>query len=81
MEPRDAAQLFGNPDYYLGYDSPEAQQHFADGDIKAAIDQVMADAASLTLVNAPNIVLYAPGVSGLNPNVVTDSLRLNEVKK
>lgn len=81
VEPRDAAQLFGNPDYYLGYDSPQAQQHFADGDIKAAIDQVMADAASLTLVNAPNIVLYAPGVSGLNPNVVTDSLRLNEVTK
>ena len=41
-----------------------------------AIDQIMDDAAALTLVNAPNIVLFAPGVHGLDPNVVTDGLAL-----
>ena len=73
--------LFGNPDYYLGYNSAEVQSDIAAGDMAGAIDQIMDDAAALTLVNAPNIVLYAPGVTGLNPNVVTDSLRLNEVEK
>ena len=81
VEPRDVAMLFGNPDYYLGYNSAEVQSDIAAGDMAGAIDQIMDDAAALTLVNAPNIVLYAPGVTGLNPNVVTDSLRLNEVEK
>ena len=81
VEPRDVPMLFGNPDYYLGYNSAEVQADIAAGDMAGAIDQIMDDAAALTLVNAPNIVLYAPGVSGLNPNVVTDSLRLDEVEK
>lgn len=81
VEPRDVPMLFGNPDYYLGYNSAEVQSDIAAGDMAGAIDQIMDDAAALTLVNAPNIVLYAPGVTGLNPNVVTDSLRLNEVEK
>ena len=41
----------------------------------------MADAGALTLANAPNVVLYAPGVRGLNPNVVTDALELRKVEK
>lgn len=91
VEPRDMATLFGNPDYYLGYDSPDVRESFARADIggqdeqitsmHAAVDTIMADAGALTLVNAPNIVLTAPGVSGVNPNVVTDSLPLAGVTK
>lgn len=81
VEPRDVPMLFGTPDYYLGYDNARAREQIAAGDMAGAVEQIMADAAALTLVNAPNIVLFAPGVSGLDPNVVTDSLRLNEVVK
>lgn len=81
VEPRDVPMLFGNPDYYLGYDNAVVRERIAAGDMAGAVEQIMDDAAALTLTNAPNIVLYAPGVSGLDPNVVTDSLPLNEVKK
>lgn len=81
VEPRDVPMLFGDPAYYLGYDSATVREQIAAGDITGAVDQIMADAGALTLVNAPNIVLYAPGVRGLDPNVVTDSLRLSEVEK
>ena len=81
VEPRDVPMLFGNPDYYLGYDNAVVRERIAAGDMAGAVEQIMDDAAALTLANAPNIVLYAPGVSGLNPNVVTDSLPLNEVEK
>ncbi len=88
VEPRDVPLLFGNPDYYLGYDSPRAREHLAAAEVgaqeenmRAAVDTIMADAAALTLVNAPNIVLVAPGVGGVNPNVVTDSLPLARITK
>ena len=81
VEPRDIPMLFGNPDYYLGYDSARARELIAAGDMTAAVDQIMADAAALTLANAPNIVLLAPGVGGINPNVVTDSLPLHTVTR
>ena len=88
VEPRDIPMLFGNPDYYLGYDSAQARELIAAGEVgdqavnmEAAVDVIMADAGALTLLNAPNIVLLAPGVSGVDPNVVTDSLPLNEVEK
>ena len=73
--------LFGDPDYYLGYDSEAARAALGSGDRVHAVDTIMADAGALTLVNAPNVVLYAPGVHGLNPNVVTDSLPLKEVER
>ena len=81
VEPRDVPMLFGNPDYYLGYDNAVVRERIAAGDMAGAVEQIMDDAAALTLANAPNIVLYAPGVSGLDPNVVTDSFPLNEVEK
>lgn len=81
VEPRDLGMLFGNPDYYLGYDSAAVRAALADGDREAAVRTIMADAGALTLANAPNVVLYAPGVGGLNPNVVTDALELRRVKK
>ena len=81
VEPRDVPMLFGNPEYYLGYDNAVVRERIAAGDMTGAVEQIMDDAAALTLTNAPNIVLYAPGVSGLDPNVVTDSLPLNEVEK
>lgn len=87
LEPRDVPMLFGNPDYYIGYDSAPARRELAEAEVgdqarsmEAAVDTIMADAASLTLLNAPNIVLTAPGVRGVDPNVVTDGLALAPIE-
>lgn len=91
VEPRDMQTLFGNPEYYLGYDSASVRKSFALADegtpedqvthMRAAVDTIMADAGALTLVNIPNIVVTAPGVSGVDPNVITDGLVLSHVRK
>lgn len=83
VEPRDIPNLFGNPDYYLGYDNEHARELITAGDVESmrlAVDQIMDDAGALTLVNAPNIVLTRPGISGVDPNVVTDSLPLANIE-
>ena len=38
-------------------------------------------AAALTLVNSPNIVLTAPGVTGVDADILTDSLPLAPINK
>ena len=83
VEPRDVPMLFGNPDYYLGYDNARVRELITAGDVESmrlAVDQIMDDAGALTLVNAPNIVLTRPGISGVDPNVVTDSLPLANIE-
>lgn len=81
VEPRDMPVMFGSPEHYFGYNSAATRTMLAQGDLSGAVDQIMADVGALTLVNAPNIVLFAPGVSGLNPNVVTAALPLQDVEK
>lgn len=90
VEPRDMPQLF-SPEYYVGYDSEVVRDDFARADagtpdqqiefMHDAVDSIMADAGSLTLANLPNIVVTAPGVKGVDPNVVTDGLSLAEVTR
>lgn len=83
VEPRDIPNLFGNADYYLGYDNARVRELITAGDVESmrlAVDQIMDDAGALTLVNAPNIVLTRPGISGVDPNVVTDSLPLANIE-
>lgn len=90
VEPRDMPQLF-SPDYYLGFDSEAVRDDFARADagtpeeqtefMRKAVDSIMDDAGALTLANLPNIVVTAPGVEGVDPNVVTDGLDLAGVTK
>ncbi|OFT62451.1 peptide ABC transporter substrate-binding protein [Corynebacterium sp. HMSC05D08] len=91
VEPRDIPTLFGNPDYYLGYDSQKARDLLAAADaapeeqypklMGEAVDQIMADAGALTLMNMPNIVLYRDGIEGLDPNQITDAIELRNLKE
>ncbi|MDU0479285.1 ABC transporter substrate-binding protein [Staphylococcus chromogenes] len=91
VEPRDIPTLFGNKDYYLGYDSPATRDALAKADagsqeeyaqyLGQAVDQIMADAAADTLFNFPNIVLARHGVTGIDPNVRTDGLDLAVIAK
>ena len=75
VEPRNMIN-YDDPDYYWGYDSEEAAEHFAearaatdDADyasaMEAAADQVVQDAPGVWLYNSPNIVISRDGVEGL----------------
>ena len=92
MEPRDITTMFGNPDYYLGYDDARTRELFSQADQAAtpeefnrimsqAVDQIMDDAGALTVLNMPNIVLTAPGISGVDANQVTDGIALKNIKE
>lgn len=91
VEPRDITTLFGSPDYYLSYDSPEVRDLFARADsapdedtetelMGKAVNQIMADAGALTVMNMPNIVLTRPGVTGVHPDQVTDAIVLRDIE-
>lgn len=86
IEARDVPALFGDPDYYLGFDSPAVREDIARADagspeeyvsgMRAAVDTIMDQAAADTLFNYPNIVITAPGVTGANADAVDDALEL-----
>ena len=80
VEPRDIPTIFGNPDYYIGYDSAQARTLLQQDDMSGAVDQIMADMPALTLMNMPNIVLYRDGLTGLQPNQITDAIELRGVR-
>ncbi|MBN9644211.1 ABC transporter substrate-binding protein [Corynebacterium mendelii] len=91
IEPRDIPALFGNPDYYLGFDSPRVRELLAAADtappdqypakMKQAVEEIMDQAAADTVFNYPNIVVFAPGVEGIDPNAVSDGLDLSALVK
>lgn len=93
VEPRDIPTLFGNPDYYLGFDSPRTRALIdaaeASGDdpeegtrlMTQAVDSLMEEAAADTLMNFPNIVVSHPGIGGIDPTTVVDSLPLSHLSK
>lgn len=87
VEARDFATIFANPDYYVGFDSPRVRQLVAQADaaedpvplLREAVDEVMAQAASDTLMNVPSIVISHPSITGVQPTQVTDALPLAEL--
>lgn len=92
VEARDIPALFGNPNYYLGYDSEQVRADLLAADtartpkeqvehMRSAVSTIMADAGALTVFNLPNIVVTAPGVTGVTPTVVTDALSLAGMEK
>ena len=92
VEPHDVPVLFGNPDYYLNYDSEATRELLAAADtadsperyhalMLEAISTIMDDAAALTLMNMPNIVISDPGISGLQVNAITDAMVLRNLKE
>lgn len=91
VEPRDIPTLFGDPDYYLGYDNERARELLAQADsaipedypelMGEAVDQIMDDAAAVTLMNMPNVVLTRPGISGISADMVTDAIELRDLKE
>ncbi|GAB3691524.1 ABC transporter substrate-binding protein [Corynebacterium nasicanis] len=92
VEARDIPALFGNPNYYLGYDDEQVRADLLAADtavtveeqvahMESAVATIMSDAGALTVFNLPNIVVTAPGVTGVSPTVVTDALALAGMEK
>lgn len=89
LEARDTEHMFGNPDYYLGYDNARVRELFdAAGrsddpaaEMSAAIAQIMDDAGALTIANLPNIVPSDPAISGIQPTMVTDAINLSSLRE
>jgi peptide/nickel transport system substrate-binding protein len=91
VEPRDLGALFGNPKYYLRYDSPQVQELLANADtgsdseqiadMKQAARIISEDAAADFLFLFPNLVVATKGVTGLPKNLVSESFDVTVLSK
>ncbi len=86
-EPRDLGTVFGDPDYYTGYGTPELQELLAAADtgtvqeqvanMKAAARLLSEDAAADFLFLYPALVVMDADITGLPENRITESLDLS----
>ncbi len=87
VEPRDAVTLFGNPNYYFGYDNPtvrdlftKADQELSDdataADYRQALDLLATDAPVVWLWSFPNLIVADTGVTGVVKNQISAAFEL-----
>ncbi len=92
VEPRDAPTLFGNPDYYIGYDNPAVRDLFtkADGeltdeaantDYQQALDQIATDAPVVWLWSFPNLIVADANVRGIVANQISAAFELATISQ
>ncbi|MCS4490555.1 ABC transporter substrate-binding protein [Corynebacterium sp. ES2775-CONJ] len=89
VEPRDIPNIFGNPDYYLGYNDKKVQNLLEAADqapateypsmMKDVVAEIMAQAPADTLYNLPLVVVTRQGVCGIPINSVADGLLLADI--
>ncbi|WP_114907758.1 ABC transporter substrate-binding protein [Ornithinimicrobium murale] len=89
VEPRDLGAVFGNPDYYVRYGTPELRALLDEADagteevqiekMKEAATLVSEDAASDFLFLLPNLIVADPGITGLPENAITESFDLSQL--
>ena len=89
VEPRDLGAVFGNPDYYIRYGTPELRALLDEADagteevqiekMKEAAALVSEDAASDFLFLLPNLIVADPGITGLPENAITESFDLSQL--
>lgn len=87
VEPRDIGSVFGNADYYTGFDSPEMLAALDDADSRTPEDQIegMREAARIVSEEAaaeflfllPNLMVATPDITGLPENAITEFLDLS----
>ena len=78
--------MFGNPEYYTSYNSPEVQKLIGEADAGTPEEQVskMKEAAKLIsedpaadfLFLLPNLVVAKDGIKGLPKNAIGESTRV-----
>jgi peptide/nickel transport system substrate-binding protein len=89
-EARDMLTIFGDPDYYIGYDNPQVDEVAEQAD-QGSPDQYVAgmqevarmivdDAASAPLFLFPNTVVADAGLAGIAANATTESMDLTGLR-
>ncbi len=89
-EARDILTIFGDPDYYIGYDNPRLSEVAEEAD-EGSPDQYVAgmqevarmivdDAASDPLFLFPNTVVADVGLTGIAANATTESMDLTGLR-
>ncbi|MFZ5872631.1 MAG: ABC transporter substrate-binding protein [Actinomycetota bacterium] len=91
VEPRDLGAVFGNPDYYTAYGTPELQALLEAADqgtedeqienMKAAARLISEDAAGDWLFLLPNLIVADADVTGLPENAISESFDLTELAR
>jgi peptide/nickel transport system substrate-binding protein len=92
VEPRDAPTLFGNPDYYIGYDNAAVRDLFAkadtettdeaaDADYRQALDQIATDAPVVWLWSFPNLIVADANVQGIVQNQISAAFELATISQ
>ena len=91
VEPRDIPPIFGNPDYYLGYDNPDVQQLLADADggtpegqvtdMQEVARLISEDAAGDWLFLLPNLIVADADITGLPENAIGEALDLTIIAR
>ncbi|MFP5335381.1 MAG: ABC transporter substrate-binding protein [Actinomycetes bacterium] len=91
VEPRDLRAVFGNPDYYTAYGTPELQALLEAADqgtedeqienMKAAARLISEDAAGDWLFLLPNLIVADADVTGLPENAISESFDLTELAR
>jgi peptide/nickel transport system substrate-binding protein len=89
VEPRDIGAVFGNPKYYIRYDSKPVQEALAKADegteqeqvteMKKAARIISEDAASDFLFLLPNLIVADKGITGLPKNAISESFDLSQL--
>ncbi len=89
VEPRDIGAVFGNPKYYIRYDSKAVQDALAKADegteeeqvtqMKLAARTISEDAASDFLFLLPNLIVADKGITGLPENAISESFDLSRL--
>jgi peptide/nickel transport system substrate-binding protein len=87
VEPRDLPAVFGNPNYYTQYNSPQLQADLAAADagtpeeqvtyMKKAAAELSLDAAGDFLSLLPNLVVADRTITGLPKNSITEAFDLS----
>ncbi|HET8601717.1 MAG TPA: ABC transporter substrate-binding protein [Segeticoccus sp.] len=89
VEPRDLGAVFGNPKYYIRYNSKAVQEDLTKADegtqqqqvafMKKAARTISADAASDFLFLLPNLMVADKGITGLPKNAISESFDLSDL--
>jgi peptide/nickel transport system substrate-binding protein len=89
-EARDMLTIFGDPDYYIGYDNPRVDEVAEEADqgspdryvagMQEVARMIVDDAASAPLFLFPNTVVADAGLAGIAANATTESMDLTGLR-
>ena len=90
-EARDIPTLFGNPDYYLGYDDEQTRTLLSAADsappdeyaplMRKAVDRIMNQAGANTIFIYPNIVVRDKYLTGIPTTIAGQGLELAGISR